>query len=123
MFLLWLKKAWGWLKENWKAVLLGVATLGIGLVIGRAARRKQQVINPELVGAEKTQREAQAEKERKEREAREERDRRIGEVYEEHADKVRALTEEQARRAEELRDDPDALNDYLLSVGKELRGG
>ena len=118
----WLGKAWTWLKENWKAVLLAVGTLGIGLLIGKTLRKPQEVVNPELVGAEKAKREAQAEEDRKCLEAAEERAERLVEVEKKHADTIKALTDGQCSEVEGLKDDPTRLNEYLIGVGRDIRG-
>ena len=120
--LLLLSRAWKWLKENYKAVLLGVFTLGIGLAVGKALRKPQKVVNPELLGADKVKRDAQAEEDRERLEAAKERAERLVEVEWEHADIIRKLTDKQRSEVDELKDDPDGLNEYLLSVGKEIRG-
>lgn len=119
----WWKKTWSWVKENWKSVLLGISTLGIGLLIGRAARRPQEVVNPELTEAEIEKKRAREEQERKDREAKERRDMALQKVQEEYADRLKELTEEQSKRVAELSDDPEELNDYLLEISKDVRGG
>jgi hypothetical protein len=118
----WLAKAWAWLKANWKAVLLGIATLGIGLVVGKALRKPQKVVNPELVGADKAKRSIQEEEDARILKATEERAERLGEVEKEHAETIKALTDKQRSEADEFKDDPVKLNEYLLGVGKDIRG-
>jgi hypothetical protein len=120
--MIWLKAAWAWLKANWKAVLLGIGTLGLGLLVGKALRKPQKVVNPELVGADKIKREAQVEEDKARLKASKERAERLTEVEKEHADTIKGLTDKQRSEADELKDDPIKLNEYLLGVGKDIRG-
>lgn len=122
MFLLWLKSAWAWLKKNWKAVLLGVSTLGIGLLIGKALRKPQNVVNPELVEADKVKRGAQEAEDAARLEAAKKHEERLRKVVQVHDKKLQNLTAEQNEKVDELKDDPEKLNDYLLSVGREIQG-
>ena len=118
----WLAKAWNWLKENWKAVLFGILTLGVGLAVGKVLRKPQKVVNPELVGADKTKRQAQAEENKARLEAAKKRAERLVSIEEKHEQTVKKLTDEQRANADELKDDPEKLNEYLFQVGKEIRG-
>ncbi len=120
--MIWLAKVWVWLKANWKAVLLGITTLGLGLLVGKALRKSQKVVNPELVGADKTKREAQAEEDSKRIAAAKERAEKLVEIEVDHADTINELTDKQRSEVDELKADPDKLNEYLLNVGKEIRG-
>lgn len=120
--MLWLSKVWRWLRDNWKTVLLGVATLGIGLLVGRTLRKPQVVVNPELIDADNTRREAQKEEDARREEAARERKDAILHIEQVHADTLSNLTEKQRGKVEELRNDPDKLNEYLLNIGKEIRG-
>lgn len=117
MFLLGLKKVWEWLKRNWKYILFPV---GILLALF-AYRRRPDVIAPRLLEAEEARKKAAEEAEKKIQKAREERDKRIEEIEKEHSSTVSKLTDEQRSRLEELREDPDELNSFLLGVGKEIR--
>jgi hypothetical protein len=117
----WYVRAWAWLKKNWKAVLLGVSTLGVGLLVGRVLKKPQVVVNPELVEAEEVRRQADEELEKKTRDAALERDRQFAEVIKEHEDTVAQLTDQQKAAVQDLEDDPQALNDYLLEVGRGVR--
>jgi hypothetical protein len=123
MFLLWLKKAWDWLKAHWKPILLGLATVGVGLLVGRALRRRQQVVNPELLGAAKVGHDAQLEEDRQRAQAAKERDEKLLQVEQEHRKTIDKLTEDQRSKVEKLREDPEELNKYLLDVGRQVRGG
>lgn len=113
--------AWAWVKKNWKWLLfpIGILLFVIGKV---SAKKSYRVINPELVDAEKTKRKAREESEAKNLEAKKERDKRLAEVVEAHDTKLQNLTAEQNEKVDELRDDPERLNEYLLEVGKDIRG-
>lgn len=117
----WYVRAWEWLKENWKAVLLGVSTLGLGLLVGRSARRPQKVVAPELVGAEEERRRQREEADQKVREAKRLRQEEVSRLEEKHAELLARLSGEQRERVDELKDDPEGLNDFLLQVGRDTR--
>jgi len=117
----WWSKAWAWLKANWKSVLIGVSTLGLGLLVGKALRKPQKVVNPELLGAAKKQREAQELEDKERLAAAKKRDERLAEVVATHDKKLQNLTVEQNEKVDELKDDPEKLNEYLLNVGKDIR--
>jgi len=114
--------AWGWLKRNWKTVLLGVFTLGIGLLVGKAFKKGMDFLDPELAEAEKAQRVAQELEDAERVKAAKKRAELLIELEVEHKDLLKQLTDEQRSRVEVLKDNPDELNAYLLSVGKEIRG-
>lgn len=116
------RKVWVWLKENYKAVLLSIFTLGIGLLVGKMLRKPQKVVNPELVEADKVKRGAQEQEDKKRLEAAKERAEKLVEIEKEHAKTIKELTNKQREKVEELKDDPDELNKYLLNVGRHIRG-
>ena len=53
-------------------------------------------------------------------EARAERDKKLAVIEKEHAKTVAKLTRTQRDKLEELREDPDEVNNFLLRVGKEI---
>lgn len=118
-----LRVALWWLRKNWRTVLLGVLTLGIGLLIGKALKKAPVVVNPELVDAERVKREAQDVEDADKARAAKERDAQLSHVDKEHSEKVRALVSGQEKEAPDLTSDPGSLNSYLLRTGKDVRGG
>jgi hypothetical protein len=116
----WTLKALPWLKRNWKWLLFPIGIIAfIGGFLLR--RRRPDVVAPELVGAAETALKANDKAEEEREEAREEKDEKIAEIEKEHATTVAKLTRKQRDDVEELKDDPDKLNDYLLDVGKDIR--
>ena len=114
-------KVWSWIKKYWKWLLFPIGVLAF--FIGRAtAKRNFTVVNPELHEADKKAREAQKEADREAGEAKTEKDEKVSELKKEHAETLEKLTDEQKERVEELEDEPDALNEFLLGVGKDIRG-
>lgn len=104
-----------WVQQNWWAV----ATGGIGVVVllFRFFFKHPVTPNPENPvkdaaekKAEKEKVEAQVEKEKKQEEARTE-----------HAEEVKELVEKQKEETPALIDDPDATNDFLKQVGRDVR--
>jgi flagellar motility protein MotE (MotC chaperone) len=120
---IWAVKAWFWFRKNWKAVLLGVTTLGLGLLLGRAFKKRPEVVAPELVEHAEVSDKADKKAEEEIVVAQLERDTRLKEIDEEHADTIKNLTDEQKEKASELENDPDELNEFLLDVGKDVRNG
>lgn len=120
----WNKKGWPWLKENWWKVLI----FPVGLVLAAIAllsRGKKGDV--EELGADPL-REAdrRAEEEQitrrhlivKENERlREE----LARIEREREEAMKNLSEEQRSRYEELKEDPDALNAWLLSIQNRQR--
>jgi hypothetical protein len=101
--------------------------LPVGILMFLAGRMSRKTIEPtggrETLEAEEHRREQEAKAARESAEAADERDSRVEAIEQEHADTVARLNEKQKREAEELRRDPDKLNEFLLQVGKEARGG
>lgn len=115
-------KVWAWLKRYWKYLLFPVGIL-LG-VLAMLNRRKNlgNIVPPLEVDTEPEREEANREAEEKARKAQVDKERRIEELKKEHAGTLRELTGQQRVRVDELKDDPDALNDYLLEVGRGIRG-
>lgn len=119
---MWLYRAWVWLKNNWKTLLIGISTLGIGLLIGRAFKKTPtEVVAPELEGAEEERIRAQELEDAERDQAAVERIRRLKEIESEHSATLSGLTDLQRKAVAELKSDPEKLNDYLLKVGRDVR--
>jgi hypothetical protein len=112
---------WLWLKKNWKAVLLGILTLGIGLLIGKALKKAPKVVAPELVGAGEVKVIAEEKAEEELEVAIEVRDKTVEEVEADHKATLSKLTKKQREELPKLREDPVKLNRFLLDVGKQIR--
>jgi hypothetical protein len=119
----WLRtKAWPWFKKYWMWVLL----FPLALVIYLTGRSHGEVVvvndDHESDAAKKkiadVETRAAAEREK----AKSELLRKSAKVIEEHQEAVNDLTEEQEGKVDELLEDPDALNEYLLEVGRRARG-
>ena len=128
MFLLvawnWLKtKAWPWFKKYWMWVILFPIAL-VAYLLGRD-HGEVKVINDdhESDAAKKKIEDIEALVEEEKEEAKVELLEKSKKVIEEHKETLAELTEEQNDQVDELLEDPDALNDYLLDVGKRARGG
>jgi len=113
---------WTWLKKYWKWLLFPV---GIVLyVLGRLAgsrKRPTEVVAPALSEAVKTQQEATSKANSEKAAAKKAMEAEVAQIEAEHADTVAKLTRAQRDEAEKLKEDPEALNQYLLDVGKSLR--
>ena len=116
----WYLKLWMWLKKYWKYVLFPIGIIvGILSVLGR--RKSGPVIAPEVLGAEEDKKRAREDADKKLKVADAEQTRKIQAITEEHAKVIDQLNAEQKGRLEELREDPDELNNFRLSVGKDVR--
>lgn len=120
--MLFLRKVWGWLKKYWKYLLFPVGiVLGI---LGVLAKRKDlgDIVAPKEVETEEERDEANAEATRLSEQAKIVRDAKVEFLKREHAETIEELTDKQKAQVDELEEDPDALNEFLLGVGKEIRG-
>ncbi len=117
----WTTKAWPWLKKNWWLVLL--APVGVLVVINKVFRPHIKVTSSELTGAADEAHKASAEAARRIETLQAERDARVSQIHEEHEETVKVLTDEQAAKVNDLLEDPEELNSYLLDVGKKVRDG
>ena len=123
VFLLFLRKVWTWIKKYWKYLLFPVGiVLGIiAMVSGR--RRVGNVVAPGELETEGERTQANEEAQQKAREAAEAKKKAVESLEREHADTIKKLTDQQKKEVDGLRGDPDKLNEFLLGVGKEVRGG
>jgi hypothetical protein len=115
----WNQKALPWLKKwgPWIIFPLGLLLLAVKVFRGTPG----QVVSTGLQEAAAPINEANAEAAEKEEAARAERDKRVAEVHEVHAETVKGLTDEQMGKVNDLLEDPEELNSYLLGVGKRVR--
>jgi hypothetical protein len=119
----WTYKAKPWLKKNWMWLLLPVGILLF--IFGRTSKptRKIDVVSTKLHGADVKREELKAELEDKVKELDDEKADKIAKVVIEHKGVIDSMTDEQKEKADELLEDPDELNSYLLNVGQHVRGG
>ena len=119
---IWLKRSWSWLKKYWKWLLfpVGIALYVVGRLAGSRGR-PVEVASPALTEAEKVRQEATSKADSEKAEAARGRDEEIRGIEAEHAQTLAKLTREQRDEMEELQGDPEALNAFLIGVGKELR--
>lgn len=115
----WSDKAKPWLKRNWKWIILPV---GILMAIVSMPRRRKLQASSELLGAAKVEREAEAVADAAVEKAKAEKEVALQAIEEDHAKVIEELTDEQRGQVEELREDPEKLNSFLMGVGKDIRG-
>ena len=113
-------KVWTWLKANWKWLLFPVGILLF--LAGWLLRPKTVVVDSALHNAALAEDKAKAEADKKNAEALAVKDAAVQKIEAEHQATIKQLTDEQKSKVTELRDDPDALNQYLLDVGNQIRG-
>jgi len=117
-----LRRIWAWVKRYWQYLLFPV-----GIVVGIISMlsRRTGPISPspsELDEAEKEKEVIEEEARRQTEEAEKERAAKVEEVKKAHKETIDRLTKEQEEKVGELLSDPQALNDFLLSVDQDLRG-
>jgi hypothetical protein len=116
-------KIWSWLKRYWYWIAFPVGLLLFSLRF--LGRRKPagpvDVLAPELVGASQKAEDERLLAEKAARLAEDERRYKLDVVEAKHLETVRRLNAEQREQADQLRSDPDKLNEYLLKVGKDVR--
>lgn len=110
--------AWTWIKEKWQWILLGLGLIGVFLA-GFFSRR-ERIISPSQDTEDKV-RKIEADAEKQEAEAAKERDEEVQELQEKRDDAVQGFQQEQEEHYEEIKDDPDEVNRWLLEVGKKQR--
>jgi hypothetical protein len=119
MTLWFMTKAWPWLKKNWAWIVLPVGLLI--LVLKAFGRQRISVVAPELIGAAEEQSSAKAEADARVSEAGRVRAEDSDHINAEHSAAVDRLVGSQAAKVGPLLEDPDALNDFLKDVGKDMR--
>ncbi len=120
--LLFLRKVWSWLKKYWKYLLFPVGiVLGILAMISKK-KDVGDIVAPKEVETEGERNQANAEARELSEEAKVERDEKVSKVKRKHFETVMKLTDKQKAEVSELEKDPEELNEYLLNVGKEIRG-
>ena len=121
MFLIFLHKVWAWLKKYWKWLLFPVGIL-LGILSMLGGKKIGNVVAPEAVKAEEERIKHELEAQKKAEQAEALRKGKVEFIEREHAKTLEKLTDDQKARVEELREDPDELNGFLIGVGKDIRG-
>jgi len=107
---------WAWLKKYWEA-LTGLLLLALGVLVGVTIRKRPVVLSSSDPDKKKIEdqisvRESQAEQ--------------VAEVKKEqavadHVAEVKVTINAVEKKTEEVRDNPQAVNDYLHHVGDDIR--
>lgn len=115
----WLKlKAWPWLKKHWMWILFP-----IGILAFIATYKKMpDMLSSETVGAADVKKKADDKAASELGKAKADRDAALAGIEKDHAATVAKLTRKQREEMTELREDPDKLNDWLIGIGKDIRG-
>jgi predicted negative regulator of RcsB-dependent stress response len=109
-----------WLKKNWKWLLFPI---GVALyVVGYFSRTKLNVVPSEVAGAAVVKDDADSKAEAAKVKAEEVRLEELVKVEKDHAATIDKLTDDQKEKAKELKGDPAKLNEFLLGIGKDIRG-
>lgn len=110
-----------WLEEKWKWILGVLALIGAMIITFLSSRKRTQALPVST--------EAEAEKLKVEKASGEEakaaeisKTWKITAIKQEHAEVIQKLDESQKKRYEELQEDPEALTNWLMDVGSNVRG-
>ena len=112
---------WVWLKKYWQWLLLPV---GVALYfLGRKQGGVKVIADREESDAARALKEKiEAKAAEEQEEAKAELLRKSKEVVERNQEVIEKLTDKQKQMADEMLDDPEALNSFLLDVGRKVRG-
>lgn len=113
----WNDTAWPWLRVNWWKVL--IFPVGLVLLLRALAPRRPPIPDVIVDPVREADRRAEEEATRRKIELKTESDAlraRLDAIKAEHAEVMRRMNTAQQLRYEELRDDPEALNAWLLSL-------
>lgn len=120
--MLWLKKVWEWLKDWWSLLILVLGGLLWFLLRRDGSGPLLPSQGSEVEGAEETRTEAESEAKKSEEEAKETREAHLKQIHDEYSSVIEKLDEKQAEQYEELKADPDRLNEFLLNVDRSIGG-
>lgn len=119
---IWLFQAWGWLKRNWKWLLLPVGL--IAYLVGRASAKKEvSALSPGLVAHEEVKAKLDAEAEQKKQVADEKAAAQLSDIEANRSAKVSSLTQKQVDAIESVQGAPAKVTDLLKHIGKDIREG
>jgi hypothetical protein len=119
-FPIWLMPAWLWLQKNWRWVLFPIGILL--LVLGWTRRTSVTVAGSSLLEADQNAKKLADQAVIKTQEAATLRDIKVDEADHALEVDVAVVVDREKAEAPALVQDPDALNQALLAVGKHQRG-
>lgn len=106
-----------WFKKYWGYVVAGVLAV-VAFFIGRKLLQKQVVVQP---GPSKKQVDEEKKAEELKEQAQEKRELEVKEADKEYKKVVETQTKHIEAITAEVQEDPDKTNDFLKSVGKNIR--
>lgn len=117
---IWLSKAWAWLKKYWQWLLFPVGILLY--VIGRSsAKTNVTVVSPGLTEHEAVKDKLDTEAARQKQQADREAQRQLSDIEMQRRVAEDVETNRQVSEIKEAQGDPQAVNDLLKKVGKDIR--
>lgn len=118
---LWLKATWEWLKKYWKWLLFPIGILAY--VVGRASTKSNiQVVSPELMGHADVEKALASEAEHKKQVADETAVAQLSNIEAQRSAEASSETQKQVDEVKSVQGDPQAVNDLLKKIGKDIRG-
>lgn len=113
-----LQAVWVWLKRYWQW-LAGVLLLAIGAFFGVSVKKRPVIVQGQNLEKDK----AEATEKKEVAAAEQKHDATITVALTDHDKAVDSVTLNIEEAAQRIVQDPDATNEYLLKVGKDVRGG
>jgi len=111
--LLFLQGAWTFFKKYWQLF----AGLAVGLLVFLLSIRLKPTTPDQTL-----QKRVEDETDKKEQEAAKRRDASVTDAEAQHDKAISDVLQQEKKKSDELIDDPDATNDFLKQVGKDIRG-
>lgn len=120
--LLWFKAAWGWLKRNWKWLILPVGV--IAYLLGRYySKSSVQVVSPGLVEHAEVDATLNEEAEQKKQAADTAAAAQLSAIEANRSSKISSETQKQMDEVVTVQGDPEKVTSFLKQVGKDIREG
>ncbi len=113
-----MKKITEFMKKWWRWLLAGAAVL-LAFILGERLKKPVVVVQGPSEKQKDIEEKTKQEEAKLDQKAAEE----TQKILDQHKASVDALTDEQRKKVDEIKDDPQAVNQYLLDVGKDMRGG
>lgn len=118
---LWLKATWEWLKKYWKWLLFPIGILVY--IVGRSsAKTNISVVSPELMGHADVDKTLASEAEHKKQVVDEAAAAQLSGIEAKRSAEVSSETQKQIDEVKSVQGDPQAVNDLLKNIGKDIRG-
>lgn len=118
---MWLTVAWLWVKRNWKWVVLPIGLLILLFRVLSAFKKPTPIVDSALAEHQEEKEKIEAEADAARADAGRAVAGQLSGIEARHEASVGELNRGTVQEVEEVRGDPDKTNDFLKSVGKDMR--